>query len=78
MTCLSAHLCVSFFSIHTNHGARVNTLTVGDKQLRRTMQTMLLGYPALRERLGPSKVILNPIFQEVNALPCDTGSVSAL
>lgn len=39
---------------------------------------MLLGYPELRERLGSDKVLLNPLFQEVNALPCDTGSVSLL
>ncbi|KAM0789915.1 hypothetical protein ACM66B_006756 [Microbotryomycetes sp. NB124-2] len=39
--------------------------------LRRTMQTALIGYATLRERVS---TILEPALQEVNDLPCDTGS----
>jgi hypothetical protein len=39
------------------------------------MQTALIGYPSLIKRLGgPGKIILLPELQEVNDLPCDTGS----
>ncbi|KAK4054016.1 hypothetical protein OIO90_003661 [Microbotryomycetes sp. JL221] len=39
--------------------------------LRRTMQTALIGYASLRERVP---TVLEPALQEVNDLPCDTGS----
>ncbi|GAA5834412.1 hypothetical protein JCM11251_007981 [Rhodosporidiobolus azoricus] len=49
--------------------------------LKRPMQTMIIGYAPLRERLekeGKSVVVM-PELQEVNDLPCDTGSpVSSL
>ncbi|KAK4048676.1 hypothetical protein OIV83_004646 [Microbotryomycetes sp. JL201] len=40
--------------------------------LRRTMQTALIGYSTLRER--GVETVLVPELQEVNDLPCDTGS----
>ena len=46
-------------------------------QLRRPLQTALGGYPSLLRRLNsdsPSGVIILPQLQEVNSLPCDTGS----
>ncbi|TRM65100.1 histidine phosphatase superfamily [Schizophyllum amplum] len=44
--------------------------------LRRTMQTMIIGYPELRKRLEAAgkPVIVLPQLQECNDLPCDTGS----
>ncbi|BGP35702.1 hypothetical protein JCM10296v2_007554 [Rhodotorula toruloides] len=44
--------------------------------LRRPMQTMIVGYAPLRKRLEAEgkPVILLPELQEVNDLPCDTGS----
>ncbi|GAA5948190.1 hypothetical protein JCM3775_000333 [Rhodotorula graminis] len=44
--------------------------------LRRPMQTMIIGYAPLRERLerAGKPVVIMPELQEVNALPCDTGS----
>ncbi|KAK4702077.1 hypothetical protein P7C70_g4145, partial [Phenoliferia sp. Uapishka_3] len=40
--------------------------------LKRPMQTLLVGYPGLKARLG--KVILLPELQEVNSTDCDRGS----
>ncbi|EJF63136.1 phosphoglycerate mutase-like protein [Dichomitus squalens LYAD-421 SS1] len=44
--------------------------------LRRTLSTTLIGYPILRKRLEAEgkPVIVLPQLQEVNNLPCDTGS----
>ncbi|KAI0759716.1 phosphoglycerate mutase-like protein [Trametes elegans] len=44
--------------------------------LRRTLSTTLIGYPALRARLEAAgkPVVVLPQLQEVNDLPCDTGS----
>ncbi|GAA6015910.1 hypothetical protein JCM10207_006803 [Rhodosporidiobolus poonsookiae] len=44
--------------------------------LRRPMQTLIIGYAPLRERLEKEgkPVIIMPELQEVNDLPCDTGS----
>ncbi|KAI9069556.1 phosphoglycerate mutase-like protein [Trametes sanguinea] len=44
--------------------------------LRRTLSTTLLGFPALRERLEAAgkPIVVLPQLQEVNDLPCDTGS----
>ncbi|GAA5883036.1 hypothetical protein JCM16303_006802 [Sporobolomyces ruberrimus] len=44
--------------------------------LKRPMQTFIIGYAPLRERLEKEgkPVILLPELQEVNELPCDTGS----
>ncbi|GAA5841034.1 hypothetical protein JCM3766R1_006643 [Sporobolomyces carnicolor] len=44
--------------------------------LKRPMQTFIIGYAPLRERLEKDNkpVVLLPELQEVNALPCDTGS----
>ncbi|GAA5859217.1 hypothetical protein JCM8547_008920 [Rhodosporidiobolus lusitaniae] len=44
--------------------------------LRRPMQTLIIGYGPLRSRLESEgkPVIILPELQEVNALPCDTGS----
>ncbi|GAA6042154.1 hypothetical protein JCM8097_004989 [Rhodosporidiobolus ruineniae] len=44
--------------------------------LRRPMQTLLVGYAPLKERLEKEgkPVVVMPELQEVNALPCDTGS----
>ena len=45
--------------------------------LKRTLQTTILGFPALRKRLEAEgkPVVVLPQLQEVNDLPCDTGSV---
>ncbi|KAM0751524.1 phosphoglycerate mutase-like protein [Meredithblackwellia eburnea MCA 4105] len=40
--------------------------------LRRPLQTTLVAYPVLRERLGT--IIILPELQETNDFPCDTGS----
>ncbi|GAA5988885.1 hypothetical protein JCM11641_002110 [Rhodosporidiobolus odoratus] len=47
--------------------------------LKRPMQTMIIGYAPLRERLEKEgkPVVVMPELQEVNALPCDTGSPEA-
>ncbi|KAI0773660.1 phosphoglycerate mutase-like protein [Fomes fomentarius] len=44
--------------------------------LRRTLSTTLIGYAALRKRLEAEgkPIIVLPQLQEVNDLPCDTGS----
>lgn len=43
------------------------------------MQTALIGYPALIKRLGGvGQITLLPELQEVNDLPCDTGSARDL
>ncbi|KAI0643589.1 phosphoglycerate mutase-like protein [Trametes meyenii] len=44
--------------------------------LRRTLSTTVIGYPALRKRLEAAgkPVLVLPQLQEVNDLPCDTGS----
>jgi len=46
--------------------------------LRRTLQTTIVGFPALRSRLesqdDPKPIIVLSRLQEVNDLPCDTGS----
>ncbi|KAI0829237.1 phosphoglycerate mutase-like protein [Trametes gibbosa] len=48
--------------------------------LRRTLSTTLDGYPALRRRLEAARkpIIVLPQLQEVNDLPCDTGSDRAV
>ncbi|BGP20384.1 hypothetical protein JCM10213_002304 [Rhodosporidiobolus nylandii] len=47
--------------------------------LKRPMQTMIIGYAPLRERLEREgkPVVVMPELQEVNDLPCDTGSLAA-
>ncbi|KAI0329913.1 phosphoglycerate mutase-like protein [Cubamyces sp. BRFM 1775] len=44
--------------------------------LKRTLQTTILAFPALRKRLEAEgkPVLVLPQLQEVNDLPCDTGS----
>ncbi|OSD01698.1 phosphoglycerate mutase-like protein [Trametes coccinea BRFM310] len=44
--------------------------------LRRTLSTTVLGFPALRSRLEAAgkPILVLPQLQEVNDLPCDTGS----
>ncbi|ORY88381.1 histidine phosphatase superfamily [Leucosporidium creatinivorum] len=41
--------------------------------LRRPVQTMLIGYPDLVQRLQRPNIILLPELQEITNLPCDTG-----
>ncbi len=45
--------------------------------LRRTLSTTVVGYPELRKRLEAEgkRIVVLPQLQEVNNLPCDTGSV---
>ncbi|KAI0366245.1 phosphoglycerate mutase-like protein [Pilatotrama ljubarskyi] len=48
--------------------------------LRRTLSTTLVGFPHLRQRLEAQgkPIIVLPQLQEVNDLPCDTGSDRAV
>ncbi|ORY73621.1 histidine phosphatase superfamily [Leucosporidium creatinivorum] len=60
----------------TKDGLQQTVELIVSSPLRRPMQTMLVGYPDLKARLN-HKVVLLPELQEVNHLPCDTGSSRA-
>ncbi|GAA6061511.1 hypothetical protein JCM10212_004501 [Sporobolomyces blumeae] len=60
----------------TENGFTKDVELLVSSPLKRPMQTFIIGYAPLRERLEKAgqPVVLLPELQEVNALPCDTGS----
>ncbi|GAA5918647.1 hypothetical protein JCM5296_003852 [Sporobolomyces johnsonii] len=60
----------------TENGLQKEADLLVSSPLRRPMQTFIVGYAPLRERLEAAgkPVIILPHLQEVNAHPCDTGS----
>ncbi|GAA6003273.1 histidine phosphatase family protein [Rhodotorula paludigena] len=67
----SANLCKE-----TQDGFQRDADLLVSSPLRRPMQTFIIGYAPLRERLEKEgkPVVILPELQECNDLPCDTGS----
>ncbi|CDO70302.1 hypothetical protein BN946_scf184370.g3 [Trametes cinnabarina] len=61
---------------HTKHTVQQSAHLLVSSGLRRTLSTTVLAFPALRKRLEAAgkPVVVLPQLQEVNDLPCDTGS----
>ncbi|TNY19668.1 histidine phosphatase superfamily [Rhodotorula diobovata] len=60
----------------TQDGFQKDAQLLVSSPLRRPMQTAIIGFAPLRERLDKAgkPMVLLPELQEVNDLPCDTGS----